>query len=49
MKHYNDDREKSMAEPEYHKYKKFKLKFIHIFMAAIIMFTLAVISYHLQK
>lgn len=48
MKTYNDDREKSMAEPEYHNYKKFRFKFIHVFMVVIIIFTLAVVAYRLQ-
>ena len=46
MKYHNDDREKSMAEPEY--FKKKKIKFIHIFVIAAILFTLAVINLHID-
>jgi len=44
MKYYNDDREKSMVEPGY--IKKKKLKFIHVFIAVAILFTLAVMNSH---
>ena len=42
MKYYNDDREKSMAEPGY--IKKKKIKFIHVFVTVAILFTLAVMN-----